>query len=216
MYSLSSFVNGDFETGDSTGWTVGGGGRSGINSYSLKPQDYLYDHQLCRQKTALNRSSIVTSDNDTLVGNLMENIVHRGNFSWRIEDTTNESCLSVISQQINNYFCPSIYFAWLAVLGNGGHTEEDSAVVIVNLKDTTSGENLINLVYNAGKNDAGDNNRFERFGNYFYTPSWQEEYLNISSDSIGHNFTLSILAADCKLRGHTGYVYLDSFGCDMP
>jgi hypothetical protein len=50
---------------------------------------------------------------------------------------------------------------------------------------------------------------------FFYTP-WQIEQLTIDQSSLGHDFSLTLLAADCQPTGHAGYVYLDGFGAVAP
>jgi hypothetical protein len=39
--TAGTFVNGNFETGDASGWTVGGGPRASINNAALNPADFL-------------------------------------------------------------------------------------------------------------------------------------------------------------------------------
>ncbi|CAF4887803.1 unnamed protein product, partial [Rotaria socialis] len=216
LSSLSSFVNGDFETGNCTGWTIGGGSRNNVISSQLKPEDYLSNGSPCNSSITSSRSQIVTSGNDSNLPNEMLNIVHSGNYAWRVEDYTTGGYVSVISQQMNNYFCRNISFAWLAVLENGDHTPDQSAAVIIELKDLTANATALSRVYNANRDDGGRDDRFNNSGNYFFTPSWQIENLLIANNSIGHNFTLTVLAADCSPTGHRGYVYLDSFGCVAP
>lgn len=165
---------------------------------------------------ASTHSSIVTHGYDPSVGTLMSDIVYHGNYAWRVEDVTNGGYGSVISQQFNGYVCPDIYFAWLAVLENGGHTAEQSSLMIIELKDITVGDIVIMRVYNAGASSGGVDTRFNQSGAYFYTPSWQIEHVSINSTRIGHSFALSVLAIDCALTGHSGRVYLDSFGGIAP
>ena len=120
--------------------------------------------------------------------------------------------MSVISQQINNYLCTDIYFAWLAVLENGGHPANDSSIMLITLKDTTNGDILLTRLYNAASTGGGVDARFKTMGTYFYTPNWQIEHLPIDASRIGHSFELDVLAADCNQGGHKGYVYIDGFG----
>ena len=161
-------------------------------------------------------SSIVTHGNDPVLGTLMPDIVHRGDYSWRIEDTVMGGYGSIISQEVYNYSCPNIYFAWLAALDNGGHDAEAASLMILELKDTTVGDTVLKRIYNAGTGSGGVDTRFNRSGSYFYTPSWQIEHVPIDSTRSGHNFTLSVLAVDCRPGGHSGRVYIDSFGGTAP
>ncbi|CAF2796005.1 unnamed protein product [Rotaria sp. Silwood2] len=146
----------------------------------------------------------------------MPNIVFRGNYSWRIEDTSTESYVSVLSQTIRQYFCTDIYFSWLAVLENGGHTAEQSSVLQIQLTDVTVGNTLFFRQYDARAGSDGVDYRFNVSGNYFYTPSWQTEHLILNASDIGNNFTLNIMVADCNQGAHRGYVYIDDFGGVAP
>ena len=213
---MSSFNNGDFEYGNTVGWTIGGGRRTSFSSFEILPHDYLPGGLYYNSTIADSHSQIVGSNNDSLLNTLMPNIVQKGQYAFRVEDLNTGGYASVISQQINNYFCLDIYFAWLAVLQNGNHTSNESSVMIVELNDTTNGDRLLFRRYDAGANSSGIDSRFQQSGLYFYTPSWQTEHLTIMNNRIGHNFTLTVLAADCKPAGHRGYVYLDSFSGVAP
>lgn len=161
---------------------------------------------------AQGHSGIVTTTNSHALTQLMPSSVRNGGYAWRVEDTNTGGYVSVISQQIHEYFCMDIYFAWLAVLENGGHSEEESSVMIVELKDTTANETLLLRRYDARQGSEGVDARFRQSGAYFYTPLWQIEHLKIADNRLGHNFTLTVLAADCSPTGHKGYIFLDSFG----
>lgn len=208
-------VNGGFEDGNTNGWSTGGGYRGNILNSGLSPADFLpggseYD-------SSSNRSSIITAGTvDPTVGAALGSTVYSGNYSYRAEDTTWGGYASVISQKVLNYTESNFFFAWKAVLENGGHDGEESAVMYITLTDDTTGTLLINRVYNAGATGGGVDNRFVQAGDIFYTPQWQIEQLAIDLDLMGHDFTISLLAADCNPTGHTGYAYLDGFGGRIP
>lgn len=210
------FINGDFESGTSAGWTVGGGPRSGSLSNNIYPYDYLPGGSHYVPIIANTHSSIVTHGNDPSLGTLMPDVVHQGNYAWRVEDVTIGGYGSVISQEVNTYLCPDIYFAWLAVLQNGGHAPNVSSLMSIELKDMTVGDIVLMRVYNAGAGSAAADTRFNQSGSYYYTPSWQIEHVSINSTRLGHTFRLSVLAIDCAPAGHSGRVYLDSFGGIVP
>jgi hypothetical protein len=202
-----TFINGGFESGNTTGWTVGNGSRSGQNLSNIDPAAYLNGNT--------GRSAIVTSGADPLMGALLPSIVYNGTYAYRVEDRTTGGLLSVISQTVNNYSDTSIYFAWLAVLDNGGHTPEQSAGMIIKLEDLDAGDTPIYRIYNAG---GGVDSRFQyqSSSGIYYTPQWQIEQLTIDSTRAGHDFRLTVLASDCAPTAHTGYVYLDGFGAAPP
>ena len=215
----AGFVNGGFEDGNTNGWTVGNGNRNSQLLNSINPNAYLNGNT--------GRSAIVGAGATDLVGNLMAggSRVYSGNSAYRVEDAdATGGRLSVISQTVTNYTDPNIFFAWLAVLDNGGHADQASAAMIIRLtdkSDTTtnaSGEVLISRIYNAGAGGGGVDSRFatQASTGYFYTPQWQIEQLAIDGSRSGHTFELTVLATDCGPTAHTGYVYLDGFGAVVP
>jgi hypothetical protein len=210
--SLNSFNNGGFESRNANGWTLGGGSRKGVPSSQIVSKNYQPGGASYSAAIATTHSAIVTSGYDPLIGSLMAKTVRTGTYAMRVEDLAVTYFVSVISQQINNYLCTDIYFAWLAVLENGGHPAEDSSIMLITLKDVTVGDILLTRLYNAGNTGSGVDARFKQTGAYYYTPSWQIEHLPINASRIGHNFALDVLAADCNQGAHKGYVYIDSFG----
>ena len=210
----ASFVNGDFETGNTSGWIVGSSGyRGGIYNPALTPAYFLpggagYD-------TAPAHSAIVNAAyvDPNVSAALLGTTVYGGNYSYRVEDTTWGGYGSAISQSVLNYTDPEIFFAWKAVL-EAAHGINDAAVMKLVLRDTTDGVDLITRTYIAV--GGGVDARFNYSGGYYYTPLWQIEQLPIGAALSGHDFTLSVLAADCEPTGHAGYVYLDGFGAVNP
>ena len=201
-----AFVNGGFEAGDASGWTEREGNRGGANA-PLNPASYAV-------VGGASRSGIVSAGfNDTYAGSA----VYSGNYSYRAEDYQIVGGLvSVVEQTVLNYTDPDIFFAWKAVLENGGHTEAQSAVMQIVLTDITTNTVLIDRTYNAGAGGGGVDSRFTQFGDVFATTQWQIEQLSIDAASQGHDFKLSVLASDCAPTGHFGYVYLDGFGNVSP
>src|SRR5215469_3429326 len=118
-----SFVNGNFQSGDFTGWTQGGGYWYG--GWPLVPSTYLpggsnYD-------PSGNRSAVVTDYLDPYTDNNLHSVLTPNTYSARINDPVNDYTVSVISQTVKNYTDPYIYFAWAAVLeGSHGATDSDN------------------------------------------------------------------------------------------
>jgi hypothetical protein len=210
-----AFINGGFEDGNANGWTTGEGSRVSVDNAGLTPGSFLPGGSLYSgpaTRSAINTAGTV----DPMVGALLGSTVYSGQYSYRVEDTTFGGNASVLSQKVTNYTEANIFFAWKAVLENGGHTADESAELLITLTDDTTGTVLINRVYNAGDGGGGVDSRFAVDGTVFYTPAWQIEQLAIDSSLSGHDFTLSILAADCQPAGHTGYAYIDGFGAVIP
>ena len=208
-------VNGGFEDGNADGWTTGTGYRGNVDNAGLKTAQFLPGGSLYTGPG--NRSALVSAGTvDPLLGAALGSTVYSGKYSYRTEDTRSGGYASVISQKVQNYTDNNIFFAWKAVLENGGHEENGSAELLIALTDDTTGQLLINRVYNAGDGGGGVDSRFKASGDYFYTSDWQIEQLAIDSSLKGHDFTLSLLAADCYYTAHTGYAYIDGFGGKIP
>lgn len=210
----AAFINGNFESGDKAGWTVGGGSRTSdtnpLNTAAFLPGGTRYN-----QLIADSHSAIVTPGLDPNTGNQL-NRVYSGNYSWRVEDTSTGGFASVISQRANNWTDPNIFFAWAAVL-EAAHGPTDAATMQITLRDVTAGFDLINRTYNAASGAGGVDPRFNFYSaRHMYWTPWQVEQLPIPSASMGHDLILTVLAADCQPAGHLGYVYLDGFGAIAP
>jgi len=208
-------INGGFEDGTANGWTTGQGSRISVGNSVIAPADFLPGGS--RYSGPSTRSSVIAAGTvDPNVGAALGSTVYSGNYSYRAEDTIFGGLASAISQQVLNYTDPNIFFAWKAVLQNGGHAEEESAELVITLTDNTTNTLLISRVYNAGAGGGGVDSRFTALGDRFYTPDWQIEQLAIDAALSGHDFTLSLLSADCSPTGHYGYAYLDGFGRILP
>ncbi|HEX8404289.1 MAG TPA: PEP-CTERM sorting domain-containing protein [Duganella sp.] len=209
------FANGGFESGSTSGWVTGGGYRGGSPNAAITPADFLPGGAL--NQDGGERGAVIDKGYvDANVGGLLGSTVLNGNYAYRAENTSSGGFGTAISQQVKNYTDSDIYFGWKAVLENGGHAEDESAVMMLTLTDNTTGKLVLSRTYNAGDGGGGVDGRFMSAGEFFYTPQWQIEKLSIDQSLSGHDFTLSLLAADCEPTGHTGYAYLDGFGAYVP
>lgn len=184
----------------------------------LNPGDFLPGGSLYNAGIASSHSQIIANGTvDPTQGASLGTTVYSGNYSWRVEDTTIGGYASVISQTVLNYTDPNIFFAWKAVL-LGAHGTTDAATMVISLMDLTTSTELIRREYNAASGGGGVDPRFtfDPSTSNFYTASWQIEQLAIDTSLTGHDFTLSVLGADCEPTGHWGYVYLDGFGNVIP
>ncbi len=213
--SAAGFVNGSFEDGNTSGWITGGGYRGNTSNPSLTPSAVLPGGSL-NQDAGVRSAVINSSYVDPNVGAALGSTVYSGNYAYRVENTSSGGYASAISQSVVGYTDPTIFFAWKAVLENGGHTAPESALLRITLRDDTTGTDLVTRTYDAGATGGGVDARFSSIGDLFYTASWQIEQINIDASLLGHNFTLSVLAADCEPTGHVGYAYLDGFGSVLP
>jgi hypothetical protein len=205
------FVNGGFESGDFTGWDVSNAAyRAGVNNAGLTP-GYVYANDIYPLHSAIVNTAYV----DPNVGAALGSTVYSGNHAMRVEDTTTGGYASAITQRVNGYTDTDIFFTWKAVL-LGAHGVTDAATMKLVLRDETTGLDLITRTYNAASTGSGVDARFSLLNSNYYTAQWQVEQLTIGADLLGHDFSLSVLAADCQPTGHWGYVYLDGFGAQIP
>jgi MYXO-CTERM domain-containing protein len=210
--AMAQFVNGGFETGNTTGWVTGTGARDIVDNPELVPSDYLpggkyYNASL--QHSAVVSTGTMAHTNGTL------NQVYSGNYSFRAEDLTSGGYASAITQTVDNYQSNNIFFAWAATL-EGAHGVDQAATFQLVLTDNTTGHVLVDRQYNAADNGSGVDSRFTLSNdNFYFTSNWQVESLDVSAYK-GDSFTLTLLAADCSPTAHEGTVYLDGFGAVTP
>lgn len=208
--SADTFTNGNFESGDYTGWTRGSGVLAGgQRTDNLVPSSYLAGGT--NYNAAYDASGIVTAGLDPHTDNKL-NMVYSGNYSARVNDDGPNNSVSVISQTVKNYTASSIYFAWAAVLQES-HGPTDSDVFQLTLTDETTGASLYNVTYNSASSATAG--LFTKSSSSWYYTSWQVANLDVSKLQ-GDTFTLTLLASDCPYGGHAGYVYLDGFGSVAP
>lgn len=207
----AGFVNGGFEDGNTTGWDVYSSAyRGGVNNAGLTPA-YVKANDNSGMRSAVIGAGYV----DPHLGAALGSTVYGGSYGYRVEDTTWGGYASLIEQSVANYTDPNIFFAWKAVM-LGAHSTTNAATMKITLTDDTTNTVVISREYNAATGGGGVDPRFSLSGGNYYTATWQIEQLTIDSSLSGHDFTLSVLAADCQPTGHWGYVYLDGFGAAPP
>jgi hypothetical protein len=202
----ANFVNGGFENGDTSSWTKGSGQWSSANYADLTPTKYLpggtyYD---------AGYSAITVTNTGTTDAYSGLSTVRYGNHAVRVNDANNNNSVNLIQQQVLNYDASTINFSWAAVL-ESSHTATDSDNFTISLRDDTSNTIVKTINYNSATNGsifAISPNKVSGYADVYYT-HWIDEIINVTQ---GHDYTLSLLAADCPYGGHWGYVYLDGFG----
>ncbi len=230
----ASFTNGGFESNSFAGWTQSSGcwSSAGYNSfngqgqsYSCAPSGTSYE----QTTTQLNNSSnlplnpaifapggagynaaaitgttiLSTAGTDAITGQSLNHGAQYGNYLARLNDSVNNFAVSTIKQSVTNYDGTSINFAWWAVL-ESSHGLGDSDSFTLTVTDDTLGTTLYSTAYSS----ASAPGLFSYFSGW-YSSGWRDVSLDVTQ---GHNFTISLLAADCPYGGHAGYVYLDGFG----
>lgn len=205
----ASFVNGNFEDGTVTGWSLGGG-------YTQTPTDTLdaslYVPGGSRYNAALQTITVTTLGSvDAITG---ASTVFSGNHAVRVNDANNNYSVSVIAQTVTNYQDNQIAFAWNAVLQDS-HDLHDSDAFNLILRDVTTNTILVNRSYSSASAPGVFSAYHVSTYDTWYSSGWRTESLDVTGLK-GHTFSLSLLATDCPYGGHAGYVYLDGFGSSTP
>lgn len=204
----ANFANGDFETGNLTGWTGGGG------SFSTAQGPAPINPSIYNGGPANN--TITNAGVDAITG---ASTVYSGAHSVRVNDSINDWSVSTLRQSVANYTDNSIFFAWNAIL-ESSHGLTDSDYFSLTLRDDTTNTNIVSRGYSSAGSIGGGTTGVTwtafQSGQWFST-GWVVEQIDlVALGAVGHDFTLTLLASDCPYGGHAGYVYLDGFGAVNP
>jgi len=214
-----TFVNGDFETGTFSGWTLGEGFYSRTVQGAFQPA-------LPGNIVATPARSVITNAGyDPIAGGTALGTVYAGAHSVRVNDAVNGYHYSSISQTVLDYDGTNIYFAWAAVLQDPDHPLVDQPRFYLELTDLTTDATLYIQDFNAttitNLGAAGSGHALEghvhtvtRYGyDVWQYTDWIVANLAVTA---GHDYRLILAAADCGQGAHAGYAYLDGFGVDIP
>ena len=215
LFALSApasaiFHNGGFEDGAYTDWTVGGGGNPGLAG---APPFTGASVQI--DAGAPGPASIVGADaTDPFAPTIA--LPRVGQFTAKLNDAGGGSLVTTLRQTdvvsasdvdpIDGL--PHIRFAFAPVLDDPNHSPEQQPyfyVVVRNLADSSvlfeqfaySGQAGVQFLAGAGS--------------WKYL-EFQDVDAVLPASAIGQQIELTVVAADCSLGAHGGYVYVDGFG----
>lgn len=210
--SHAIFLNGDFETQNFDGWTKRFGTNPGLGG---SPPFQVTDVRV--GGGGANEATIVDGSFDPRAPQLV--LPRQGNFSAKVNDEINGAHLNEISQKGEIFETDRdpgdgklhVRFSYAAVLEDPGHEPTGQPYFFVELKDLTKGETLYY--------DFAFANQPGRFfyttivkGSKWVSTPFIDVDLVLPDDSLGHNFQIRVVGADCAHSGHGGYVYVDAFG----
>ena len=194
IQGLDFFENNGFETGDDTGWSHETHTWQDPTPGSFSPED----------------SEIVSSGADELIP-LIQKVYH-GNYSFRVNDFLGRYHISSVSQSriVPTMTNPTLEFYWAAVLQDPQHPPEVQPYIELEVVNETSGNTLYYKHFYS--NDPSYSGWIDSGHVGWKGIPWQKVIVNLGN-SIGDTVRLKVLAADCGLGGHGGYVYID--GLDL-
>jgi len=194
------FVNGGFETGDFTGWTLDYGYYNGGGSISWGQGD----HGL----------RAVIDDSGTMPGQTLDIDPYNGNYMARINDIYGGNHATKISQQgaisQDDIDSGTLYVNWGAALVNpSGHPDDAQPLFGINV----SVDGVLQSTFQANGNEAATT--WTLAGSDGYEPLYYKQdtwTYDLSAYDIGDSVLVEMFVADCSWGGHGGYAFLDGIG----
>ena len=211
----ATFTNGGFETGDLTGWEHDFGRNPDTTGLQGEQP---YDHT----------SIVINPGGEEIVGVVGHEFDPRapqlelprwGEYALRLNDYGNNYHINHATQTVTiteddrdiSDGKLHVRFSYAAVLEDPEHPAHQQPYFHVLLEDVTTGDILYEDFAYSGQP-----------GRVFYTTRWGgspwhstpfiDVDMPVPDSSLGHEVRVRVLAADCALGGHGGYVYVDSFG----
>jgi uncharacterized repeat protein (TIGR01451 family) len=217
-------VNGDFETGDLTGWTVDTGLNPGLAS--VPPPTFA---DLGIQPGGNELTSIVTGAAESQVpSGLSADVTLRvpryGTHAVVVNEQGYDQNLNVLHQasatstaDVDPYDGKvHVRFALAPVLESGGHEPEGQPYFWVQLVNVTRSTVLFHT-YNFADQPGVPWKTDPQNGDLYYT-DWQAFDISPGPDAldVGDQVELQVVASGCAYGGHFGEVYVDGIGPVLP
>ncbi len=220
------FTNGDFATGDFTGWTVTTNLNNSGTTTSPFPPASIANLNLTAGGT--NKSRVITGATNSVIPNGLTSastlrvprygthvaVVNEGGSS------NNTNTLKQTMTTTNADVDPSdgnvhVRFAVAPVLQNPGHANNQQPYFWVQLKNVTRSTMLFETFNFA--NQPGIPWKSDVSGTVQYT-DWKTFDISPGAAqlAVGDQVELQVIAAGCSLGGHWGEVYVESFGPFLP
>ena len=205
----AQFQNGGFEQGDLSGWTIGGGSNPGL----LRAPPFT----AASIQISGNAPGPATVVGDITDANAPEIVLARiGQHTAKINDENTGALVTTLKQTVQITAAdidpadglPHIRFAYAPVMDDPGHSPEQQPYFYVAIRRVSDNSVLFEKIAYSGQPDA---NFLNGAGNWKYLP-FQDVDAALPANAVGESIELTVIAADCSLGGHAGYVYVDGFG----
>ena len=216
--SQAGVVNGNFETGDFTGWTVTNYRNNGIATFPPTQKSHL---NLQPPVTAPVTQVVSTASGTPATapdapGGVLA-IPFQGTYTARINARGNSNRASGIQQSAQMVLADvdpvdgkvHLRMAVAPVIQDGGHGSSDQAYFYVEVRNVTKGTKLFYTFNFAAQPGVP----WQTLGGYQYT-GWQA--IDVAPGNglldVGDTVNVEVIAAGCSAGGHSGEVYVDSVG----
>ena len=207
--ALAIFNNGGFEQNDFSGWTVAGGTNPGL----LGAEPFTSaSSQIAPGAPGPN--AIVGQISDPLAPTIL--LPRVGLLTAKLNDENGGALVTTLVQTdtVTNADIdvgdgmPHIRFAFAPVMDDPNHAPNEQPYFYVSVKNLADNSILFEQFAYSGQ--AGVN-FLNGAGSWKYL-EFQNVDVVLPLSAIGQQVELTVVAADCSLGGHGGYVYVDGFG----
>lgn len=215
LVSLSSpafaiFQNGGFENGSFTGWTLGGGTNPGLAGAPPFTSASVQINLGAAGPATIVGPGTVDPRAPTIV------LPRVGQSTAKLNDEGGGALVTTLRQTdtVSNADVdpldglPHIRFAFAPVLDDPNHSPEQQPYFYVVVKNLADNSVLFEQFAYSGQ--AGVQFKTGT-GNWKYL-EFQNVDAVLPASAIGQQVELTVVAADCSLGAHGGYVYVDGFG----
>lgn len=205
----AQFQNGGFEQGDLSGWTIGGGSNPGLVG---TPPFTAASIQI--NGSTPGPASVVGAGVDPQAPDIV--LARVGQHTAKINDEATGALVTTLKQTVQitaadvdpSDGLPHIRFAFAPVMEDPGHQPHEQPYFYVAIRRVSDNSLLFEKIAYSGQPDA---NFLNGTGNWKYLP-FQDVDATLPANAVGESIELTVIAADCSLGGHAGYVYVDGFG----
>ncbi len=207
--AFAIFINGGFEQNDFSGWTVAGGTNPGL----LGAEPFT-SASIQINPGAPGPHSIVGQIIDPLAPTIV--LPRVGQLTAQLNDQSGGALVTTLVQTDTVTSAdidpadgmPHIRFAFAPVMDDPNHSPNQQPYFYVSVKNLADNGILFEQFAYSGQ--AGIN-FLNGAGSWKYL-EFQNVDIVLPLSAVGQQVELTIVAADCSLGGHGGYVYVDGFG----
>ena len=207
--AFAIFTNGGFEQNSFAGWTLAGGTNPGL----LGAEPFT-SASIQINPGAPGPSAIVGPTTDPLAPTIL--LPRVGQFTAKLNDENGGALVTTLVQTDTVTSAdidpadglPHIRFAFAPVMDDPNHSPNQQPYFYVSVKNLADNSILFEQFAYSGQAGVSFLNGA---GSWKYL-EFQNIDVALPLSAVGEQIELTVIAADCSLGGHGGYVYVDGFG----